>query len=133
MTSCPEGQCSPAIDNGVHRVQAVNAEVHQNLLNLNPVRQYWWQSGFQIDLQVHPPLPCLAANETQYLPDDFVDVEGGLFQGSGFEKCSHPPHDISRMVTAVKNILNKQARIFDGSGTGRERVETHMCVGDDRC
>ena len=59
-----------------HRIHRVDDQVHQDLLNLNPVsadRQRWGSDG---STHINLPRSSLAGKKCNRLPDIFVEVDG---------------------------------------------------------
>jgi hypothetical protein len=115
----------------LHRFRAVANEVHQDLLNLDPVGKHRRQGLRQLQFHRDAPAIELVLGQTPDLVDDLVDVQRCLRWRRLFEKGADTPDDIRRRVTVPDDAFYRRPCARQVGIVAGQPILAGLCAGND--
>src|ERR1700722_448054 len=107
-----EGELTRAVD-GLHGVDAVDHQVHQYLLELDPVGFNKRVIGCEIGLYQNRMLASLVAQQNLHLPNQLIDIDALLGHRALSEEQPDAVNDLRRAVGIANDQGRPGARALD--------------------
>src|SRR5580704_2455748 len=112
----------------VHRLDTVEEQVENHLLQLHAIARYGAQVLVQISLHGDAPFRSLAAQKTEHLGDDLIQIEIDFIEGRVLEKGADAPYHFSRFCAVADNSCGSLLHFSQAGRLRRKPAQTGMTV-----
>ena len=114
--------------NRVHRLDPVEKQVENHLLQLHAIARHGRQILTQVRLHGDAPSRSLAGQEVEHLADDLIQVELDFLDGCLLEESADAPHHLSGFLTVANNPFGGFVRFGHARRLGRKPAQTGVTV-----
>src|SRR3954471_6372887 len=127
----PDQQFTAAVGNGCHGLDAVDRQIHDHLLQLDPVAEHHRQRGRELKPQAHPIVEQFSLNQQDQLLDDVVEVEQGPLWSTLLQQPSQTPNDLARPHPIADHALYCSADLLQLRRPIGEPPQASLAIGDN--
>src|SRR3954453_23499218 len=127
----PDQQLTRTVGNGCHGLDAVDRQIHDDLLQLNPVGEHHRQRGRELEPQAHPIVEQLSLNQQDQLLDDVVEIEQGPLWNGFLQEPSQTPNNLARPHPIADHALQCSADLLQLRRPIGEPPQASLAIGDD--
>ena len=127
----PDHQLAQPVRDRLHRFDAVDDEIEDDLLQLDPVAEDQAQGRGELHPQRHPVADQLVMQQGDHLVDDFIDVERHFLIGGLVDQRADALDHFARPVAVLDDGLHRAARLFQVRRVAVEPALAGRGVGDN--
>ena len=127
----PDHQLARPVRDRLHRFNAVDDEIEDDLLQLDPIAEDRGKGRGEFHSQRHPVAGQFVMQQADHLVDDFIDVERRLLIGSLVDQRADALDHFARPVAVLDDGLHRAARFLQVGRVAVEPAQAGCGVGDD--
>ena len=114
-----------------HRLDGIDDEIEDHLLQLNPVGDHRRQLGRQVEAQRHVVQPQLRAHDGQHVEDDAIDVRRRLPGRALRRELADALNHLGRPLALRHDPLQRTPHTFEVRARRSQPVQGGIGIGHD--